>query len=317
MRLRKLAVVLRETVRQWREEDIIRLGASVAYYAVFSLIPLLLVGAAILSAFYSAEQTENRVFQTVKAAFGEEAAATVEDAVEAINQNGGFRSVTALVSVATLIFASTGMFRQLKSALNVIWEVPPPSPSKVKNFIRDTVQSFVLTLGLGILLLLAMVGNAVLLSAVGSLGTLKPDLTALRLWQIAGVLSLFAITTGIFTVIYKYLPDAHIAWRDVGVGAAVTALLFTVGQYGLGLLLDPRSMNSVYGAASALMFVFIWVNISAHLILFGAEFTQVYANKLGSKIQTAEEYNAAKTDREAEQRGKTRLVRNWEQPIER
>lgn len=317
MKFRKLAVVLRETVRQWREEDIIRLGASVAYYAVFSLIPILLLGAAILSVFYSPEQTENRIYRTVQAAFGDEAAAAIEDAIEAINQNGGFKSVTALVSAFSLVFASTGMFRQLKSSLNVIWNVPPPTPNKVRNFIRDTVQSFFLTLGLGILLLLAMVSNAVMLSVVGSLGTIMPDLTALRLWQIAGVAALFVVTTVIFAVIYKYLPDAHIAWRDVWIGAAATALLFTLGQYGLGLLLNPHRMNTIYGAASALMFVFIWVNISAHLILFGAEFTQVYANRLGSKIQTAEEYEATKTEHKAERKARTRLVRNWEQPIER
>lgn len=310
-----IMALLRETFRQWREEDIVRLGASVAYYAVFSLIPLLLISAAIFSVVAGAEQTENRVSQTVNSLFGDEAANAAEDAVEAVNENGGFRSATTLISIITLALASTGMFRQLKSSLNVIWNVPPPTPSKVKNFLRDTAQSFLLALGLGLLLLFVMTGSAASLSALGSLRALKPDLNAVLLWQIGGVILMYFLTTVLFAIIYKYLPDAHIAWRDVWIGAVVTALLFTLGQFGLGLLLDPQRLNTIYGAASALMIVFIWVNVSAHLILIGAEFTQVYANMLGSRIQTAREHAESKTEQSAE-RSETPLLQSLEQPIE-
>jgi membrane protein len=188
------------------------------------------------------------------------------------------------MSTVILLFSATGVFRHLKDALNVIWSVPPKSKNKVKGFVRDSMVSLLFVMGLGLVLLLLLAVNVAFFSFIRSLGSAMPDLQSVHLWQLFGFALLFLVTIIGFAIVYKVLPDAEISWRDVWAGAVVTSLMFTIGQYVIGLLFSLSSIDTIYGAASALMIILIWVHVSAHILLFGAEFTQVYANKYGSKI---------------------------------
>jgi membrane protein len=189
-----------------------------------------------------------------------------------------------VISVLALLNGATGFFRHLKNALNVIWSVPPAEPTKVRGFLRDTLLSLVAVVGLGIALLLMMVLHGVLFAMLQSLDRIFPNTNLLPLWQFFGGVILFLFTLLMFVLIYKLLPDAEISWKDVWVGALVTAVLFTIGQFLLVLYVTASSIESVYGATSVLIIILTWVYFSAHLLLFGAEFTQVYANQRGSKI---------------------------------
>jgi membrane protein len=294
MKLTDIFHLFRETFRQWREEDITRLGAAIAYYAAFSLLPLLLVTTAIAGVLFGPERAEHDIVEGIHNLIGPQAAQTIRYAVESIGGNPGAQSLTTIFSVLAVLYGATGMFRHLKNALNIIWNVPPRTPSKVRGFIRDTVVSFGFVLGMGVLLLVVLIVNAALLSLVWSLDRAMPEVEHIRLWQAGAALLLFLATLFVFATIYRVLPDAHVRWRDVWVGAAITALLFSLGQLAIGAFLSSSSLDTIYGAASALMFILLWAYLTAHLILLGAEFTQVYANRYGSKIVPQQEHDREK-----------------------
>jgi membrane protein len=268
------------------------MGAALAYYAAFSLLPLLLVTASVANVAFGYQRVENQIVQITTGLVGEEGAQTLQDVIVNVRENRP-ASITLVVSVLVLLYSTTGLFRHLKSALNIIWNVPPAAQGKVKGFIRDTVLSFLMVAGMGLALLITLIINGALLVYIRSLESRLPDGQHVLLWQAVGVAMLLLGTTVIFATIYKLLPDADVTWKDVWVGALITALLFSAGQFALGLFLHNSNLGTVYGAASVFTFVLIWVHISAHLVLLGAEFTQVYANHYGGKIvpmQTHEQF---------------------------
>jgi membrane protein len=276
-----------ETFKQWRNEDVTRMGAALAYYAALALLPMMLLSTAALGALYGPEAAENQILQQVRQIIGPQASVVVQDAIHNVGSELGLNSLTAVVSTLLLLFSATGVFRHLKDSLNIIWGVKPKPQSKMRGFIQNSLISlaFVMGLGLGILILLLL--NAALFTFVRSMNHLMPDLKSVQLWQAIGMLGLYSTTMLVFALVYKVLPDAHIAWGDVWSGAAVTAFLFTVGQLMIGFFFGFLSrLDTIYGAASALMIALIWVHLSAHILLFGAEFTQVYANMYGSKISS-------------------------------
>ncbi len=285
MNLRDIFLLLRETFEAWRAEDITRMGAAVAFYAAFSLMPMLIVATAVGGMLFGQEEAENGIISALREVVGAEASQTLREVIE--NVNGSEAATGSLLTVFGVIgalYGATGVFRHLKNALNTIWEVPPTTPNKVKGFVQDTLVSMLLVMALGTGLMLVLVVNGFLWTYVRSLSNIYSEADYIRLWQALGALMLFAFTTLIFVVIYKVMPDAHIAWGDVTVGALITALLFTIGQVVIGIMFSQSNLDTLYGAASAFMFMLTWVFVSSHIVLFGAEFTQVYANRHGEKI---------------------------------
>jgi membrane protein len=282
IRKRDVPHLLRETVRQWYAEDLTRLGAALAYYAAFSFVPLLLIGTSIAGLLFGEQQVENQLVQRIVELIGSESGQTIRDSVQAITGDANRSGLTTVLSVVALIFGATGLFRHLKESLNIIWSVPPAERNKVRGFIRDSVLALLMMVGLGVLLIGVLILNTALLSLVESIIADAPQLQWIR--HVAGVALMIAVMTLVFAALFKSLPDAHVTWRDVWVGAAVTALLFTIGQFVLGLFLRNNTLDTIYGAASTFVLILIWVHITAHVVLFGAEFTQVYANEYGAKI---------------------------------
>jgi membrane protein len=218
--------------------------------------------------------------------------------VEGADQSGGGILATILAVVA-ILFGATGVFIQMQDALNTIWEVEPKPGQGVWGFIRNRVLSFAMVLAIGFLLLVLLVVSALLHGIQEYLGHLLP----MPGWtvQVLDIVVSFGGITLLFALIFKYLPDVKIRWRDVWLGAAVTALLFTLGKFLLGLYLGRESAGSAYGAAGALVIIMLWAYYSSQILFFGAEFTQVYAKSYGRRIQPADNARAVTAEGRAQQ----------------
>jgi membrane protein len=211
------------------------------------------------------------------------------------SQDTGTSLIAAALGIGALLFGATGVFIQLQDALNTMWEVSPKPNRGIMGMIRERFLSFAMVVGVGFLLLVSLVVSAGLAALEGYLVGLLPQMQLIM--QIVSYLISFAVITLIFALVFKYVPDAEIDWRDVWWGAAFTALLFTLGQIGIGLYLGNTDFTAQYGTAGALVVILLWIYYSAMISFFGAEFTQVYANRYGSRVVAAD--NAVPLTREA------------------
>jgi membrane protein len=212
--------------------------------------------------------------------------------------------LATVVAVITLLFGASGVFGQLQDALNTVWGVEPKEGRGVWGFIKDRFLSFVAVVGTGFLLLVSLV----LSSALAAVGKWFSGVLPLpeAVLQALNFLVSFVVITGLFALIFKVLPDARVAWRDVWVGAALTALLFTIGKFAIGVYLGKSNVASAYGAAGSLVIVLVWVYYSAQILLYGAEFTQVYANRRGERIVPAPDAQVANPQKASDSQGDTR-----------
>jgi membrane protein len=282
---RALFGLLKETYQDWSEDKASQLAAALAYYTAFSIAPLLLISIVVAGFVFGREAAQGQIFAQLEGLLGADAASVVQTSI-ANSQQSGAGTLSAIVGIATLIWSASSLFAQLQDALNTIWEVQPDPKGGMLAFIKRRFLSMTMVLGIAFVLLVSLVLSAGL-SAVGNLlGNLLPG--GAIFWQIINFMISFAIITALFAAIYKVLPDATVAWGDVWIGAAVTALLFTVGKLLIGLYLGHASVGSTFGAAGSLLVFLVWVYYSAQILFFGAEFTQVYARKYGSRIQPAE-----------------------------
>lgn len=281
MNPRDIFALLKDTVAEWNEDHAPRLGAALAYYTIFSIAPLLIIAVAIAGFVFGRDAAQNELVNQLQGLIGQQGA----EAIQTMVANAGRPSagiIATIIGIVTLLFGASGVFSELQGALNTIWGVEPKPDRGWKGILRDRLLSFLLVLGTGFLLLASLVLSSVL-SAIGSyFQTLLPGSNIL--WQILNFVIALAITTLLFAMLYKLIPDVEVAWSDVWIGALATALLFSIGRFLIGLYLVNSSTTSVYGAAGSLVIVLIWIYYSAQIIFFGAEFTQVYANKYGSHI---------------------------------
>lgn len=273
--------LLKETFSEWSKDKASRLSAALAYYTVFSLAPLLIIVIAIAGAVFGEEAARGEIVGQIQGLVGRDGAEFIETAIENANKpaTGRFASI---ISIVVLLFGASGVFAELQDALNTVWEVQAKPERGLINVIRNRFLSFTMVLGVGFLLLVSLVASAALAATVNFFGHLLPGLDFL--WQLANLIFSFVVTTVLFGLIYKTLPDVKIGWSDVWIGAAITSVLFSIGRYVLGQYLGNSSFGSTYGAAGSLVVVLAWVYYAAQILFFGAEFTQVYARKYGSQI---------------------------------
>jgi membrane protein len=273
--------LLKDTFAKWQEGKASKLAAALAYYTAFSLAPLLIIVIAIASLAFGQEAAQGDIVRQIQGLVGKQGA----EAVQAMIQNAHKPTegtIATLISVVILIFGATGVFAELQDSLNTIWEVSPKPGRGIINIIRSRSLSFAMVLGIGFLLLVSLVLSAGLEAVGNYFKDMVPHLTLL--WQTLNFVISFGIVTLLFAMIYRILPDAKIAWDDVWIGSAITSLLFSVGKWLIGLYLGNSSIGSTYGAAGSFVVLLLWVNYSAQILFFGAEFTKVYANKYGSQI---------------------------------
>jgi len=273
-----------------------RLGAALAYYTVFSIAPLLVIAIGIAGLIFGREAAQGMIASQIAHLVGEQGGEAIQTMVASANKPG-VGTFGTIAGIVMLLFGAAGLFGQLQDALNTIWEVRPKEGRGVWGFIRDRFLSLTMVLGVAFLLLVSLVASSALAAVGGLLGNLQTAGVGMVLTTILDL----TVITALFALIYRYLPDAEIAWRDVWLGAAVTAVLFTVGKFLVGLYLGRAAVGSAYGAAGSLAVLLVWLYYAAQIFLFGAELTKAYANRKGSRIVPKEHAEAVPTESRSEQ----------------
>ena len=280
-----VANLLKLAYQGWTADNASRLAAALAYYTIFSIAPLLIIVIAITGLVWDAGAVQVQILNQVQSLVGAEGAEFVAGLMANTGSPG--EGVLALVlGILTLLFGALGVFNELHNSLNIIWNVRVEKPGgfwqSIKRVVLDRLLSFTMILGIGFLLLVSLVVTAGLSATQETLGDAFP-IPEFILQLLNLVISLGVITV-LFALIFKFLPDARIGWRDVWMGAFVTSLLFTLGKTVIGLYLGNSAVGSTFGAAGSLVLLLLWIYYSAQILFFGAEFTQVYANQYGSKM---------------------------------
>jgi len=270
--------LIKETFSEWSKDKASRLAAALSYYTLFSIAPLLVIAVAVAGFVFGRTAASGQLIAEARDLLGPQGAQAIQTLMENAGRTGA-GVVATVVGVGTLLLGASGAFAQLQDALDTIWEVKPKAGRGWKGILRDRFLSFSLVLAIGFLLLVSLVVSAALAALGKFLAGALPFSSALM--QGVNFAISFAATTFLFALIFKVLPDARIRWRDVWIGAAITALLFSVGRYLIGLYLGRSSVSSAYGAAGSLVALLVWVYYSAQILLLGAEFTQVYATRFG------------------------------------
>jgi membrane protein len=285
MNLQAIWKLFQETFKEWSEDKASRLAAALAYYTIFSIAPLLIIVIAIAGAVFGEEAARGQIVAQIQGLVGPDGAKFLETAIKNANQPKT-GAIASIISVVVLLLGATGLFTELQDSLNTIWKVKPKPGRAISNIIRLRVLSFALVIGIGFLLLVSLVISTALAALVTYFSNLLPGVDFL--WPILNFILSFAITTFLFGLIFKVLPDVKIAWSDVLIGAILTSFLFSIGRFFLGQYLGNGSFGSTYGAAASLVVILAWVNYAAQILFFGAEFTQVYARRYGSGIVPTE-----------------------------
>jgi len=278
--------LLKEAAWDWFDDSAPTLGAAVAYYTVFSLAPLFVIAVFIAGLVFGQEAAQGQIFVQLRALIGETSAAAMEDVVESANSQPKTGVFATIVGFVVLIVGASGVFAQMQASLNAIWRVEPKPGRGIWGLLQDRILSFGFILVVGFLLLISLILTAIIAFIGTWFGGFLPGVETLI--QILNAILSLAIITLLFAMIFKFLPDVKIAWRDVWIGALITAGLFTAGKEILGLYLGKSGVASSYGAAGSLIVLLLWVYYSAQIVFFGAEFTKAYANKFGSRVVPAE-----------------------------
>jgi membrane protein len=290
----KYFALFRDTWNEFNDDRVPRLGAALAYYTIFSIGPLLLIAVAMAGLFLGHEAARGQISDELGKYFGPQMSQSLEQMIEAAAKPKSGRIAT-IVGIATLILGASGLFGQLKDALNTIWNVESKKAFGIMAFIKERFLSMAMILGIGFLLLVSLVFDAVI-SAMGP--WLARFIGGETILHGISLLLSFGIATVLFASIFRILPDLKIAWHDVWFGALFTSLLFVLGKWGLGFYLGKAAVGSAYGAAGSLVILLVWVYWSAQILFFGAEFTQVYARTFGTlRGDTSKQEAAALADR--------------------
>lgn len=276
--MRKYLTVLKETFKEFGQDKAPRLGAALAYYTIFSIGPLLLIAVAMAGIFFGQEAAQGKISAELAKIFGSQMSESLEQMVQAAAKPKS-GTIATIIGIVTLFFGASGVFGQLKDALNTIWNVETKKAAGIKGFIGERFLSMAMVLGIGFLLLITLVFDAAISAMGPMLGRFvggEPLLQGIQL------LLSFGIAVVLFAAIFKVLPDLKISWHDVWIGSILTGILFVLGKFGLGIYLGKAAIGSAYGAAGSLVILLVWVYWSAQILFLGAEFTQVYARRFGS-----------------------------------
>ena len=285
-KIKTVGGLFKETTVRWWSRDPFRNSTVISYYTIFSLPGLLVIIVNLAGYFFGKEAVTEKLTGEIQGVIGSEAARDVANILARAWESEGF-TAASIVGIATLIFGATGVFYQLQQTLDIVWEVKPQPKRKFLKLIMDRLFSFGLILTVGFLLLISLVLSALV--------TYLGDWVATHLSNALNIvfrildfgISLAGVTV-LFAAIYKVLPDAEVRWKDVWVGAFVAAILFVLAKYLLGFYFTKAEPASTYGAAGSIVLIMLWVTYGGLILLFGAEFTRIYADRYGEEIQPAE-----------------------------
>jgi membrane protein len=285
MALKDHLALLKESAKGFVDDDCPTQAAALSYYTIFSLPPLLMVILLILGLLLDPQDIRGQLETQMATLMGPSATEQIRSILAQLHAPGSGGVLPTVLSIGALVLGATGAFGQLQAALNKAWEVAPdPNQGGIKAFLLKRVFSFGMILSVAFLLLVSLVISAALGAFGGALERFLPGGVSTVLLQVLNLVLSFAVITALFAAIFKVLPDATVAWRDVWVGAGVTALLFVIGKFLIGFYLGRSNPGQAFGAAGSLAVLFVWVYYSSMIMLFGAEFTQAWAVHRGSGI---------------------------------
>lgn len=285
MGLKESFTLLRDSGKDFIDDDCPTQAAALSYYTIFSLPPLLVLILMILGALVDPQDIRGQLELQMGALMGPTATEQIRTILQQAHNPGSSSLLPTLLSIAALILGASGAFGQLQVALNRAWEVAPdPQQGGLKAFLLKRVFSFGMILSVAFLLLVSLVLSAALTAFGGALGGMLPEGVSATLLQVVNQAVSLVVVTALFAAIFKVLPDATVAWRDVWVGAAVTAVLFVVGKFAIGFYLGRSNPGEAFGAAGSLAVMLVWVYYSSMILLYGAEFTQAWAESRGGGI---------------------------------
>lgn len=264
----------------------LKFSASLAYYTIFSLAPLLLLVISLAGLFLGREAIQGELFKEINGFVGNDAAKQIQDMITRLELSGK-STISVIIGSVTLIIGATTVFGEIQESINIIWQVKAKPKKAWLKMLKDRLLSGSLIVSLGFLLLVSLLINGVLLVLKDRLIVYLPDITVFLFDAVNIVISFLVITT-LFAVIFKVLPDAKISWKDVRSGAIFTAILFMLGRFVIGIYVESSANSSTYGAAGSLIAILLWVYYTAAILYFGAEFTKAYVDFKGKAIEPAE-----------------------------
>jgi membrane protein len=285
-RTKDFFALFKDTYREWNEREPFSNSIIIAYYTIFSLPGLLVIIINVAGYFFGAEAVTNQVSTQIGGLVGGDTAKDIQEMIANASKSEG-TVLSNILSVATLIFGATGVFYQLQQILNKMWEVKPKPKQAMLRLIKDRVFSFGLILVVGFLMLVSLVLSAALTAVSDWVSNHVSEGLVVLFKGLDIIISLFVITL-LFASMYKFLPDARIRWKDVWVGAFMTSVMFVIAKFLLGLYFGNSDPGSTYGAAGSIILIMLWVNYAGLILLFGAEFTKVYADAYGARIVPTE-----------------------------
>lgn len=278
--------ILKAAFTAFLDDMALKFSASLAYYTIFSLAPLLLLLISLAGIFLSRDVIQTKVFSEINGIVGNEAALQVQEMINNLEMTGK-STISVIIGVVTLIIGATTVFGEIQQSINIIWQVKPKPKKGWLKIIKDRLLSGSMIVTLGFLLLVSLVLNGALDAVSDRLKNFLPDVTV-TLFSIISYIFSFIIISILFGVIFKVLPDAKISWKDVRSGAFFTALLFMIGRLVIGIYIEKSATSSTYGAAGSLIVIMLWVYYTAAILYFGAEFTRAYADFNGKRIEPAD-----------------------------
>ncbi|HEY9363008.1 MAG TPA: YihY/virulence factor BrkB family protein [Chitinophagaceae bacterium] len=280
---KKIFKIFKGSFKGFLDDNAMKLSASLAYYTIFSLGPLLIIIMTVVSFFFGREAVQGKVYGQIKGLVGSDAALQIQQIIKNI-ESSDQHSFGAMLGISMLIIGATVIFTEIQDSINFIWSVKAKPKKGWLKYLRNRLLSFSLIVSLGFLLLVSLLVSSLLDLLSERLKIIFADYTVF-IFYVVNMIIVFFVITGLFAVIFKVLPDAKIRWKDALVGAGFTALLFIIGKFLIGFYLGNSQLGATYGAAASIMILFVWVYYSAIILYFGAEFTKAYAMESGDGIQ--------------------------------
>ncbi|MFA5298587.1 MAG: YihY/virulence factor BrkB family protein [Lutibacter sp.] len=274
--------LLKRTFWEFIDDNGIKLSASLSYYTIFSLPPLLIIILSIISFFFGEEAITGRFFGQINGMVGNEAAIQIQETIKNITLSNS-NTFAAVLGAILLLIGASGVFAEIQSSINFIWGLKAKPKRGIMKFLKNRLMSFSMIASVGFLLLVSLMVNTVMDIINDRLLMYFPDFTV-YLFYVFNIVILFITTTVLFSIIFKTLPDGELCWKDALIGSSFTSFFFMFGKFAIGFYLGSSTVATVYGAAGSVIIILIWVYYSAIILYFGAEFTKVYANIYGNKI---------------------------------
>ncbi len=282
MKLKSVFSLLITAFGSWKEDRASLLAAALAYYAILSIAPLIVISITIAGAVFGEDAARGEIVSTLEGLIGTRSAQVIESIVSNAAQPE-LNSLASIIGAIALLISASGLFFHLQTALNIVWSVKVKPKTSLWGVLRKRLLSFAMVLVIGFLLLASLLISTAI-SAISHLDISFISSSSV-LWQWADAVVSLGIVILLFALIYKYLPDVKLSWRDVWTGAMITAVLFILGKYLVGIYISRSSLATAYGAAGSLMVVLLWIFYSAQILLFGAELTQTYTYRYGKRVR--------------------------------